>query len=234
MTDYSILRQQIVKGIGQSPVAIMNSKALNQRIINKTANYQTLTDYSKVLGDVAGGCISRNIAQGIVDEELEAFAVECLAPVYRQCQNTMLNYSKKVQIIYNEKAGIQLNPVDVPRDESRIAHIIERFNGDESFETLKFLTESDVVRSITRGVVTDTIRENARFQEDAGLKVTISRSGSGCCDWCASMVGTYDSIHDLPDDFWLVHRGCTCEINYFGDKIRYKTGNDGRISKITE
>lgn len=236
--DYSTLKLQIIDGIKQSPIAITNARALNQMIANGTANYTTVADYSKVLGDVASKSISRNITEDI-ESELEEFAVECLAPVYRQCQNTMLSACKNVQRIYNARAGIELNPVDVPRDESRIAHIIERFSGEETFDTLKFLTGADVARSITRGAVTDSIRANSKFQSEAGLKVLISRSdGSGCCDWCAGLVGTYDSFDKLPSDFWGIHRGCSCVIDYrvgkTKDRITFQTDKTGKISKATE
>lgn len=235
--DYLTLKQQIADEIRQSPIASVNSKALRQMIQDGSANYQTVAEYSKVLGDVASKSIQRNIAEGIAEEELGAFAEECLAPVYRQCQKTILNACKGVQKIYNEQADIQLNPVDVPSDESRITHIVDRFNEAESFSDVEFLTNSNVARSITRGAVQDSIRSNASFQSKVGLEIKISRSdGSGCCDWCSSIVGTYDSFESLPSDFWKIHRGCSCVIDYrvgkTRDRLSFST-NNGQLSKNT-
>lgn len=233
--DYSTLKEQISNEIKQSPIARMNAKALNQLIANGSADYVDAAEYSKILGDVASKSIQRNIVEEIADDELSAFANECLAPVYRQCQDTMLNACKGVQKVFNKNEEIELNPVEVKRDESRIQHIIDRFNGDESFDKLKFLTNANVARSITRGAVNDSMRANAKFHSDAGLKETLSRSdGAGCCDWCAGLVGTYDSFDKIPSDFWSVHRGCTCVINYYGTKVSFKTNDNGKISKVTE
>lgn len=235
--DYSTLKQQIVDDIRKDSDA--SSKALKKLIQEEKANYQTAAEYSKVFGDSISKSIVKNIADGIPDDELGQFASECLAPIYRQGQDTMINACKKVQELYNKQAGISLKPADVKRDESRIQHIVERFNEAESFDKVKFLTNSNVARSITRGAVQDSMKANSKLQEDAGLKIRISRSdGSGCCDWCASVVGTYDSFESLPDDFWLIHRGCSCVIDYrvgsTRNKISFKTDEKGYLSKVTE
>lgn len=235
--DYSTLKQQIINDIKEDSNA--SSKALKKMIQDKTANYQTAAEYSKVFGDSISKNIGKSIAEGVPDDELGAFASEVLAPVYRQGQDTMLNACKNIQKIYNEEAGIELNPVDVKRDESRIEHIVERFEEAEKFDDVKFLINSNVARSITRGAVQDSIRANSKTHSDAGLKIRISRSdGSGCCDWCSSVVGTFESFDALPDGFWGVHRGCNCVIDYrvgnTRDRIRFDTDEHGNLSKVTE
>lgn len=236
--EYSTLKQQIINDIKQSPIASTNAKALKQMIEDGSATYVDAAEYSKVLGDVVSKSITRNVAGEIAEEELGAFAEECLAPVYRSSQDTMLGACKNIQRVYNRQANLELNPVDVERDEDRILHIIERFKGDEPYDDLKFLINENVARSITRGAVQDSIRSNARFQSDAGLDITIARSdGSGCCDWCAGMVGTYDSFDKLPADFWGVHRGCSCVIDYRVGKTKNRISfvtDSGKISKVTK
>lgn len=234
--DYSTLKQQIVDDIKTD--SNESSKALRQMIQNESANYQTVAEYSKILGDSVSKSIVNNIADGIPDDELGQFATECLAPVYRQSQNTMLSASKNVQKLYNKQAGIELNPVDVERDEDRIQHIVDRFNEAESFDEVKFLTNGNVARSITRGAVQDSMKSNAKFQSESGLNIRISRSdGSGCCAWCSSVTGTFDSFDALPDGFWGIHRGCSCVIDYrvgrTKDRIRFET-NQNSLSKLTE
>lgn len=233
--DYLTLKEQITNDIRQSPIANTNTKALRQMIEDGTVTYVDAAEYSKVLGDVVSKSITRYIADGIAEDELEAFAEECLAPVYRSSQDTMLSACKNVQRVLNRQNNIGLNPVEVERDEDRIQHIIDRFKSGETFEDLEFLTNANVAKAITRSAVNDSMKANASFHADAGLKETISRSdGSGCCDWCAGLVGDYSSYDVLPSDFWAVHRGCSCIINYLGDKVSYKTNADGSLTKITE
>lgn len=235
--DYSILKQQIVDDIKEDSRA--SSQALKRLIKEEKANYQTAAEYSKVFGDSVSKSITKNIGEGIPDDELGEFASECLAPVYKQSQDTMLNACKSIQKIYNKQAGIELNPAEVKNDESRIQHIVERFDEAEKFEDVKFLTNANVARSITRGAVQDSIKSNSKMQSDAGLKIRISRSdGSGCCDWCSTVVGTFDSFDALPDGFWGIHRGCNCVIDYrvgnTKNRIHFETDEKGKLSKVTE
>lgn len=238
--DYSILKQQILNDIKSDQEGIRNAEIIKTEIKNNNASYVDAGEYSKTLGDSVSKNIQKNIPEGgIPAEELGTFADECLAPVYRESQKTMLNLCNGIQKNYNQNAGIGLNPVNVKQDESRIEHIIERFDEAEDYEEVKFLTGENVARSITRGAVTDCIRENAKFHEDSGLKTRISRSdGSGCCNWCAGLVGTYDSIDKLPSDFWAIHRNCNCVIDYnvgkTNAKIKFKTQNSKTIKETEE
>lgn len=212
---------------------------LNQKIENGTATYDSAAEFSKVLGDLASKSIRDNIGEDIAEDELEKLAQECLAPVYRQCQDTMLGASKSIQKLYNDQAGINLNPVEVKRDENRISNLVDRFKEAESYNDVAFLTGANTARSITRGAVTDSVRENAKFQDKVGIDVLISRSdGSGCCDWCSSVCGTFKSFDALPDGFWGIHRGCSCVIDYRVGKTKsrlsYMTDAKGNVRKNTE
>lgn len=237
MQDYSTLKQQIINDIKEDSKS--TSKALKQMIQTETANYQTVAEYSKSFGESISKSIKKNIGEEIPAEELGQFATECLAPIYRQSQDTMLNACENVQKTYNKQAGIDLSPANVKQDESRIQNIIKRFEESDNFKDVAFLTESNVAKSITRGAVQDSIRENSKLQSDAGLKIRISRSdGSGCCDWCSSVTGTFDSFDALPEGFWGIHRGCNCVIDYrvgkTRNKISFNTDEKGNLTKITE
>ena len=237
--DYSNLKQVILETIKEDPNAKANTKAFIRLIKNKYANYETAAEYSKMLGDVTAKAIEKNIIEGVSDEELLQFAQEVLAPVYTATQKTVLNACKSVQALYNEQAEVQLQPVDVKPDGSRITHIVDRFAEASNFDEVKFLINKNVARSITRGAVNDSMRSNAKAQSDAGLNVRISRTdGSGCCKWCSSLVGTYDSFDALPNDFWKIHRGCKCSIDYrtgkTKQKVYFKTDSKGKLEKVTE
>lgn len=235
--DYSILKEQILDDIKQNRVVSANTRTLNYLIKNNKATYQTVADYSKILGDAVSQSIERNIKEGIPDNELESFANECLVPIYKQSQNTMLNACKDVQTSYNLQAGIGLMAAEVRRDDSRTQNIANRFREATSFDDVSFLTNENVSRSITRGAVNDSIYANSKMQSDAGLKIRISRSdGAGCCDWCSTLVGDYDSFDKLPTDFWKVHRNCNCVIDYRVGNTRNRISFEeqgGNLVKVT-
>lgn len=230
---------QIASDLRQDIQLNANLKALRQKINSGIATYSDVDDFSKVLGDAVSKNMGRYIKDGVPSEYLTQFCDECLNPLYRQSQNTSIDASKAVQSIKNKKSGIGMKPVDVKPDESRLEHIKQRFEEATSYDEVAFLTDKNVARSITRGAVTDSIRGNAKAQSNAGLNVLISRSdGSGCCDWCSSVTGTFTSFDALPDGFWGIHRGCGCTIDYkvgkTSSKLSFETKEDGSITKITE
>lgn len=237
--DYSALRLQITSDIQQDIQLNTNMKSLRQKINSGTVNQKDLESFSKVFGDSISKHVRKYTTDGVADEFLKEFSNECLTPIYRQAQTTMLNASKSAQAVKNKQSGIGMKPVDVDNDESRLIHINQRFEEATSFDEVAFLTESNVTRSVTRGAINDSLRANASAQSRAGLEILISRNdGSGCCNWCSSMVGTYTSFDALPDNFWGVHRGCGCTIDYkvgkTSSKLSFETKDDGTMTKITE
>lgn len=238
MQDYSILRNNILDDISKDKKLNSEARTLKSKLDNKSATYKDAATYSKKLGDSMAKGIADNIQGGIPDDELVEFAEACLVPVYTQSQKTMLGICEEIQQGYNEKAGIGLNPVKVAVDNDRTYNLRNRFEKATSFDEVAFLTGENVCRSITRGAVQDSIKENAEFQKESGIDIVISRTEDGnCCDWCASVCGTFNSIKDLPKDFWKIHRNCTCVIDYHvgntNAKIQFKTQNDNLIKETS-
>lgn len=237
--DYSTLRQEILSDLKQNIKVNTNLKILRQKINSRQATYLDAGNFSKVFGDAVSESIARHTYEGVEDEFLKEFADECLAPIYRECQNTMIAAGTAIQKGLNDNAGINLKPAEVVRDESRISNLVQRFAEATSYDEVSFLTNKNTAESITRGSVNDCIRTNSKAQSDAGLKVLLTRSdGSGCCDWCSSVTGTFKSFDALPDGFWGIHRGCGCTIDYHVGKtntrLSYTTNEKGKITKNNE
>lgn len=102
---------------------------------------------------------------------------------------------------------------------------------------IEWLLDAPIV-NLTESAVEKSIKTNADFQYDAGLKPRVIRRSSGyCCEWCASLEGEYE-YPDVPDEVWMRHRNCTCIVEYYpGDgrkqnvhtKQWVNTGRDERI-----
>lgn len=233
--DYSTLKQQILSDIRNDTSLKTSLNVLQNKIKNGTAKYSDAVELSKRLGKVTSKYLTAHTVEP-TQELLGQYADEILAPIYESMQSTSLAATKEVQRIYNKKAQFGLNPADVPTDESRIKHIVRRFKEAESFDTVSFLIGEDVAENIARGAVTDSLRANAKQFDDAGIETYVSRNGVGCCDWCASMTGTY-SLDNIPSDFWRVHKACTCTFDYKVNnkrtRITYSTGDDGKMTKNT-
>lgn len=232
MAEYSELKQQILSDIKRD--TRLASNGIKQKIANKTVTYDDAVKYSKAIGDAAGKALER-YKNDVVEEALTEYAEEVLAPVYRAVQNSTLTASRQTQQTFLDNMGLGISPVNVKPDESRIAHMIARFRNATSFDEVAFLLGSDVAENVARGSVTDSIKQNADFMDSAGIEVSYTRSGVGCCAWCDSMTGTY-ARGELPDDFWRVHKDCTCSFDIKArnsrTRITYST-SDGKITKNT-
>lgn len=233
MADYLNLRAEILSDIQSDTQVKAAVKELNNKIKNGNAKYSDAVDLSKSLGRTTSKYLKANSVE-VTDELLGEFADEVMAPVYRAMQNTSLAASKEVQRIFNKKAGLDINPVDVKNDESRLTHIVDRFKEAESLDTVSFLMGEGVAENIARGAVTDSLKANAKAMDSAGLDTYVIREGHGCCAWCAEVAGTYP-INDVPTDFWRVHKGCTCTIEYKSrnkhTKITFSTDDKGKLKK---
>lgn len=230
--DYSALRQQILNDI-KGNVSLQKSVVeLRNKIKNKSAKFSDVAKMSDKLSEVTSKAI-RSIAPD--ENTLGEYAEQVIEPIYHAMQTTTLTACVSVQQIINDKSGIGLKPVDVKPDQSRLVHIKARYRETPSFDDVSFLLGEDVTQNIAKAAITDSIRQNARQMQDAGLETYVTRTdNNACCDWCASKVGTY-SIDNIPNDFWAVHKGCSCEFEYKSKKtssrVFFSTDENGNITR---
>lgn len=233
MADYLKLKDSVKNEIRKNTSMIKAARNLNYKIKNGTAKYSDAVKFSKEIGKVTGEALEF-YSDAVDDTTLEEYATTVLAPIYRDMQKSTLQATKQVQKIYNKNARFGFNPVEVDTDEERLNNIVQRFRDASSFKDVSFLLGKDVAQNISRAAVTDTLRKNTEFMNSAGVETYVTRSGVGCCSWCDSMTGTY-SMDDIPDDFWRVHKDCTCEFDYktknAHTKITFSTSDDGTISR---
>jgi len=237
--DYSTLKNSVLKELKNSPSLRSELRKLSAKCSKGTAKYVDAVKFSEKLGIESARLIKDTLQNG---EEivLSEFAEQFIAPVYTSLQKTTLSATKNVQKSINKKNGLSINPSEVKADGSRVKHIVARYREAESFDDVSFLLGKDVIKNITRAAVSDTIRTNASDQQRAGFKVTLVRTdGTGCCDYCSGLVGSFVKGQE-PDDFWKVHKGCSCEFEYHSElsgahhKISFSSNDEGKLKKNTE
>lgn len=237
--DYSILKSSVLKELKNNASLQKQLKAIAIKCQKGTVGYRDALDFSELLGEKSAQLIKKHIGdgEGLV---LSEFAEQFIEPLYTEIQRTALTATKAVQRNINTRNGLGINASDVKPDKSRVQHIVARYREAESFDTVSFLLGEDVIENITRSAVNDSIRASAYDQERAGFKVVMVRTdGSGCCDYCSGLVGTYERGHE-PDDFWKVHKGCSCEFEYHSSitgsnhKISFSTNSEGKLTKNTK
>lgn len=234
MTDYGALKTQILNEVKKNKALTAELIKINKLANQKKLTYNDVRKFSSDFGRLVGTLLQKNVSDVPANELLE-FASHALSPLCQNVQNTTINMCDKVQSIFLDNANIGLKPIHIKNDSSRINHIIERFQGATDFSEVSFLLSPDVLENIANGAVTDSMKANAEFMDSAGMETYVTRSdGAGCCEWCDSMCGTF-AIHDIPDDFWRVHKGCSCEFEYHSrsthSKITFSTTTSGTMQK---
>lgn len=217
---------QLIEGLKKWLSESEEVKAYWDKINSGKATYQDALGY--------GGLVANKVSAMLEDEyegdvDLSPVIDEIKAD-YTKAYKESAYYAKSVQKVINKSNNIGIRAIEPEIDEDRIEHILTKLVDEDA----DWLLGSDVVENIARQAVMDTVKANAKFHEEAGLHAYMSRSGSGCCAWCAEVSGTYE-YGDQPDDFFRSHKGCTCIIHY--QPRRGKLQNlswNNEIGKFTE
>lgn len=187
--------------------------------MQKTADPKLVEQYANLVGTKWSKLLTD--AYGNADTFDENSIVEAVKRAYSESA-----YFAKSQInVLCKKLGIGLKSKMPAIDSDRVDSYVDKLKTEDA----KWLFGKDVMQNIARAGSNDAIKMNARRYSEAGLTSYIERVSDGkCCDWCESMVGRY-KYGEQPDDFFQMHKDCTCNIIYTPSKgktqrIRYEGG----------
>lgn len=198
-------------------VAERTSK-LNEVLNKAKATYDDANDYSIKTGET----LSETLLNGITDDLIfdgklpYGAAKEIIFPMIHDNYELITKYCEGVQNALNEQANIHLKYVKPEFDKDRAYGIINGIFRDD-YEKIKnsFLGENIINQS--QDIVTESVKANAKFQSETGMRPKIVRTvAGGCCDWCANLAGTYDyeTVKATGNDVWRRHRYCRCTVTY--------------------
>jgi hypothetical protein len=192
-----------------------------------TATYKDVYD----LADKAGVKMSDLLKKQILDQFPNGIPPEAvdaiIQPALREQCDAVIAGADRVQALVNKKAGIGIAPAEMHPDEDRILGLAEHFK--ESGFTNE---AAELITNLSKATVDETIRTNAEFQNDSGMKVTVTRvyddvglnHGKDPCQWCLDRCGEnvpYSTAVDMG--MFERHPGCGCRIEYHtakGSKIQ--------------
>lgn len=191
---------------------------------NKKASYKDANEFAEELGeilaetfkdkikteDLPDGKMYYNIAQRIID------------PNMHMTYDMVGDYSRDVQALLNQKAGISIAALKADIKQDRIDKIVEKVSSYDSYDDGKWLLDEPIL-NFSQSIVDSTIRKNADFHYKLGFKPKIVRTEvGGCCKWCKDKAGVYDyeSVKDTGNDVFRRHRYCRCTVDYVPDKSR--------------
>ena len=210
----AVILKMFRKGLDNDPAAVRFFGKLK----SGAASYADLLNYSKRVGvhltETLMSQLMSAYPNGIPPDVIDAI----LPPALREQCQTVLDGAKRVQRIVNGNAGINLQPVDVPVDEDRIAGLVDHVKSSG------FMDETEnLITNLAESHVDDAIKDNASFQLDSGMEVTVTRTyddvgvnhGKDECQWCLSRCGENVPYKEaLAMGMFQRHPGCGCIIEY--------------------
>ena len=216
--DADNIKQQLLDALGEHEELWEWIRRLDDGI----GTYEEVSKIAEIVGDDIASALASNYS----DELLEAYMTaghSIISEVGIQAQQNL-----------NDAARIGIKPKTTKYPRSRVQALAEEIALAEPEAVADLIQNS--VPTLTMGMVDATVKYNADFQAEAGLKPVIVRTWSGSypshdtkhTDWCHDLAGTYE-YHKEPKNVYARHKGCRCRVEYFPSK-----GAKGRITALAK
>lgn len=187
-----------------------------KKIANSTATYEEAQAFAGEVGKILGKVLD---TFNSYDEE----ALYIISNMLEQNVKLVDAVCDVIQGDLNDFAEIGIKPVAPSKEvsKSRIKGIIEKLQETPETKSAALNLQAE---TLTRSMVDEWVKVNAKFDSDAGLNPIIVRKWSGSrpshdtkhTDWCEGLAGTYD-YYDTPRDVYKRHEGCRCTVAYYPD-----------------
>lgn len=195
-----------------------------KRIENKKLSWDLANDYSIRLGEL----LSNSLTTFITPDSLPNgrfyynIANEILTTTLTRNQSMIADVAEIVQAFQNERAGIGIKALRPTLDSDRIKGFIDKVSNAEDFASVDWVLKEPIV-NYSQSVVDDAIKQNARFQAKAGLRVNVEREAEAhACAWCRALSGTYNvnESFEIPHEVFQRHENCRCKVTYNSVKLK--------------
>ena len=181
----------------------------------KELNYPAAEDFAEKVGAALAEAFHRNLdpAQLPEGKMFWNIADRVVRPMLEQDHKIVSDAAVAVQEALNKAAGIGLKAQRAPLDQDRVSGILNKIASADHFSDVAWVLD-EPVKTFSRSVVDDTIRENAEFHSRAGLHPRIIRTAEHkCCEWCSRLAGVYD-YPNIPREVYQRHNRCRCTVDY--------------------
>ena len=202
---------------------IINS--LYAKVRDGTATYKEANEFAIEAGRILADAYQANISSSVLPDGKMYYNI-----AKRVVEPTMLNdyelvagVTEQIQNSLNQEAGIGIKAIRPEVNQDRIEGIINRLSSEDNYDDVSWMLD-EPVKNFLQSIVDDSIRVNAEFHANAGLKPKIVRKlAGGCCEWCRAVAGTY-TYPDVPKDVYRRHQRCRCTVDY--------DPGDGKIQNV--
>ena len=181
-------------------------------------DYTDSLSFAKELGVSLKKVIQENINEEMLPDGKMYYniAQRLLEPMIKQNYDLVSKQCEATQNILNKKADLGLKAIVPEYNKEKTASIIDYIsNADKYSQREKSFLDS--LETNAKSVVDDSVRKNADFHYNAGLRPKIIRTTVGkTCKWCQSMAGVYDysKVSNTGNNVFRRHANCDCTVVY--------------------
>lgn len=195
-----------------------------------TATYTQAHEYAVRVGEILHAQFMKYAGQMVNEEGRLVYeaAEGILRPLLGISTNDVADICEEIQADMNRMAEISLAPIRPTPSENRISGIVT--NALEA-ATLEDSDLAENMVNINQHVVDTSVRTNAKFHHDAGLRTVLVRESEtpyvgtdkrgrkykAPCDWCEGLAGTYE-YGKAPSEIYHRHAGCRCNTTFISGK----------------
>lgn len=193
---------------------------LRKLIESGKASYEAAQKYSERSGQLVKKAISQ-VSKGDV-----TVPQEILNPILEANYQDVMTVVSQAQNVIYEAAKVNLKPATVSYDNTYAEDISSKLESYDDVDEALNIMENTFI-SASQNYVDEIGRRSAKFLDEAGINVLVSREyddvgvhttdkgGGDVCHWCLERCGTdvpYDEAYDMG--MFERHPGCGCIITY--------------------
>lgn len=204
-------------------------KELYKKIQNGSATYVEADDFAVEVGSILANAFGNNLSSDVLPDGKMYYniAKAVIEPMMINNYDLVSSVAQQVQTNMNKAAGVGIKAIVPKLNQDRVDGIINGISTADNFDSAKWRLGEPIV-IFSQSIIIDSIRENAKFQYDAGLGPKIVRQSTGkCCDWCNQVVGSYE-YPDVPKDVYKRHDYCRCKVDYVLTRYRRNVHNNNK------
>ena len=190
-------------------------QSLLEKVKHKTATYAEAQDYAIEVSRLIGSAYEKHISSAVLPDGRMYYniASRLIPSSLDENHKLVAQYAADVQTALNKKANIGLKTQVAELDQDRVDGLVELGSNAEQYDDVSKQLQL-AYENFSQHIVDETIRKNAEFHYNAGMKPKIIRKAeSKCCKWCRALAGEFD-YPDVPDDIYSRHENCRCTVEY--------------------
>ena len=229
---YEIVRKEIDVRASIDPAF----RQAQRKIDNGNGDFTDSAQCSRFLSKFLGEQLAKHILELPPDEGRSELCQQLLKDFFDELSQRF----ERVQSRLDRENGVGLATVEPDFPAERVQNVAGSLNDTTvSDETIQRRCRN-AVANVANTMHDSFIQVNAKFRNNVGLFVQVTRTGGAeCCDWCAQVSGTFWGYNRDLREVFRRHDNCTCTITYTSSKTRSRLvgesdGAGGTTSKWVE